>query len=1345
MQHGRAASGLQPDQGNDELGHQTRQQDSSSLGNEPGRSHNPYENCSRSDQEAYPPYSAAKSSTALHTASPSLAQSNHSPWDASDYPAEPIDSPGLHSSGYEARTYLQSQNPASYGAQSAWSHGTAQDEAEVRREPYETIRSAKMTSEQYSGLPSASSREASPYSSERKPACRSSASQIPLTEAAYPPTCFEASKSSKGEPTADETDYLDTLPKGDRPRKRRRVRFGDIFGRGSSGSDGSERKIYCNDPERNAQQRYKNNSVSTTKYNLATFLPKFLGEQFSKYANVFFLFTACVQQIPNVSPTNRFTTIVPLFIVLLVAAFKELQEDLKRHASDRALNGRQVNVLQDRAFVARQWRDLRVGDIVRLVSDDSFPADLLLLSSSEPDGLCYIETSNLDGETNLKIKQASPETAHLMSPEAIAGLDGYLRSEQPNNSLYTYEGTLAVPRKSGAFREVPMSPQQILLRGAQLRNTAWMYGLVVFTGHETKLMRNATATPVKRTAVERMVNVQILFLFLILLLLGFGSAFGAYIREHVYGDQMWYLLLGSETASSRTMTFVEDILTFIILYNNLIPISLIVTMEVVKFQQAVLINADLDMYYDKTKTAALCRTSSLVEELGQIEYVFSDKTGTLTCNEMQFRQCSIAGKRYADHVDESTGADVFSFTDLKRHAVAPDLADVIKEFLTLLATCHTVIPEQKASKIVYQASSPDEAALVSGAEMLDYRFTTRKPHAVIIDVDGRSEEHLVLNVCEFNSTRKRMSTILRGPDGRIKLYCKGADTVILERMSGQQSYTTDTLSHLQQYATEGLRTLCIAMREIPEDEYRQWSQVYDRAAATINGRSEALDQAAELIEKDLTLLGATAIEDRLQDGVPDTIHTLQQAGIKVWVLTGDRQETAINIGLSCRLISDAMELVIINEDDALATKAFIDKRLAMLDGKVDVPPLALIIDGKSLAFALEKPLSKDFLRLAVKCKAVVCCRVSPLQKALVVKLVKKNEKAILLAIGDGANDIGMIQAAHLGVGISGVEGLQAARSADVAISQFRYLKKLLLVHGAWSYRRLSLLILYSFYKNAVISAISFWFSFNSSFSGQVLYESWTLTMYNIFFTVLPPLALGVFDQFVNARMLDRYPELYLLGQRNAFFTKRIFWCWFLDAIYHSIIIFVCAAGVFWDDLVLTDGLDAGQWLFGTTVYMCVLLTVLLKAALVANTWTKYTVMAIPGSFLFAAVFLPAFQALAPIIGFATEYHGIVPRLWASPVFYFCLALLPVACLLRDLGWKSYKRLFNPQPYHIVQEIQALNLPDYRPRMAQFQRAIKKVRAVQHLRQNNGYAFSQTEGGQADLMKLYDTTIPRQQG
>jgi phospholipid-transporting ATPase len=900
---------------------------------------------------------------------------------------------------------------------------------------------------------------------------------LPLTE---PGARGRADTSSSGPPSA--------------PSKKFDVgKFKFGFGRGKPDpSTLGPRIIHLNNPPANRANKYIDNQISTAKYNVATFLPKFLFEQFSKFANLFFLFTAGLQQIPNLSPTNKYTTIGPLLIVLAISAAKELVEDYRRKTSDKQLNSSKARVLRGSSFEDTKWVNVAVGDIVRVESEEPFPADIILLASSEPEGLCYVETANLDGETNLKIKQAIPETCVFVSPSELSRLGGKLRSEQPNSSLYTYEATLTVAA-GGGEKELPVQPDQLLLRGATLRNTPWIHGVVVFTGHETKLMRNATATPIKRTAVERQLNMLVLMLIAILLVLSVSSSIGDMLIRIFKADELAYLgYADTTTAMAKVKQFWADMATYWVLFSALVPISLFVTVEIVKYWHAILINDDLDMYHDKTDTPAICRTSSLVEELGMVEYIFSDKTGTLTCNQMEFKQCSIAGVQYAVEVPEDRMATfqdgiavgIHDFDRLKENLESHETSVAIHHFLALLSTCHTVIPERKVEKggaIKYQAASPDEGALVEGAVLMGYQFTARKPRSVQITVKGQEFEYELLAVCEFNSTRKRMSAIFRCPDGKVRCYCKGADTVILERLSPDNPHVEITLQHLEEYASEGLRTLCLAMREIPEQEFQEWWKVFDSAQTTVSGnRAEELDKAAELLEHDLYLLGATAIEDRLQDGVPETIHTLQDAGIKVWVLTGDRQETAINIGMSCKLISEDMTLLIVNEENAAMTRENIQKKLDAIrtqgDGTIAMDTLALIIDGKSLTYALEKDLEKNFLDLAVMCKAVICCRVSPLQKALVVKLVKRHLKAILLAIGDGANDVSMIQAAHIGVGISGMEGLQAARSADVAIAQFRYLRKLLLVHGAWSYQRIAKTILYSFYKNITLYMTQFWVS-----------------------------------------------------------------------------------------------------------------------------------------------------------------------------------------------------------------------------------------------------------------------------
>ncbi|KAJ1561416.1 hypothetical protein HK405_003976 [Cladochytrium tenue] len=1147
---------------------------------------------------------------------------------------------------------------------------------------------------------------------------------------------------------------------------------------GSDDDAKTDRDIHINNPERNEEQKFLHNRITTAKYNVFTFLFRFLFEQFSKYANLFFLFIGVIQQINDLSPTNKFGTLLPLSIVLFASAVKEVLEDQKRNKQDDEVNNRIVKVLVGSAFVEKKWLQVNVGDIVRVENGQFFPADLVLLSSSEPDALCYIETSNLDGETNLKIRQGLQETSNLLSPEEVSQLDGVIKSELPNNSLYTFEGTLRMGQK-----EIPLEPAQLLLRGAMLRNTRWIYGVVVFTGHESKLMKNSTKTPTKSTKVERMVNKQIIFLFTILLSMSVLCSFGMYARQSNNPFEKYILMMDPTAASSQ---FFWNILTYMILFNNLIPLSLIVTMEFVKFSLGSLINSDVDMYHEASDTPATARTSSLVEELGQIDYIFSDKTGTLTCNVMEYKMCSIAGIAYAETVPEEKrvrvgedGKEVgyHDFNKLAANLESHTTSWHINEFLTLLAVCHTVIPEtveEEPGKIIYQAASPDEGALVKGAASLGYTFTTRRPKSVTITHHGKEEEYEVLNICEFNSTRKRMSSIVRGPDGKIKLYIKGADTVIFERLAAQgNDYLDMTSIHLEDYASEGLRTLCIAYRDVGEEEYTEWAKMYDKAATTINNRQEALDKAAEYIERDLILLGATAIEDKLQDGVPDTIHTLATAGIKLWVLTGDRQETAINIGYSCKLLTEEMSLIVCNEGTHYATKEFLEQKLLAVKAgacsedappvavsaggfsrlwggakkyKIDknalpeAEPLALIIDGRSLEYALEEDVKLIFLELACMCKAVVCCRVSPLQKALVVKLVKKNVVgSVTLAIGDGANDVGMIQAAHVGVGISGMEGLQAARSADFAIAQFRFLRKLLLVHGGWAYSRLSKLILYSFYKNITLYLIQLWFALNNGYSGQTLFESWTQSAYNVGFAVLQPVAIGIFDQYVSARMLDRYPQLYRLGQRSVFYNDKAFWGWIANSFAHSLVMFQALAWVYGEGAVLGDGRVGSNWQLGQTAYTVDLISITWKAALCADTWVRFTLVAVFGSIGLWLALFPAYAAVAPLIPLSSELNGIVPPMFGSAGFWFAILLVPVATNYRDFIWKFTKRNYFPRPYHIIQEIQKYNIPDYRPRMDWFKKQVYKVRQTQRMKRSRGYAFSQNESGQANLIRIYDTT------
>uniref|UniRef100_A0A671XU91 Phospholipid-transporting ATPase n=1 Tax=Sparus aurata TaxID=8175 RepID=A0A671XU91_SPAAU len=1111
------------------------------------------------------------------------------------------------------------------------------------------------------------------------------------------------------------------------------------------------RLIHINQPQ---FTKFCSNRVSTAKYNVLTFLPRFLYSQFRRAANAFFLFIALLQQIPDVSPTGRWTTLVPLLFILVVAAVKEFIEDLKRHNADSVVNKKECQVLRNGAWEIVHWEKVAVGEVVRAANGDHLPADLVILSSSEPQGMCYIETSNLDGETNLKIRQGLQVTADIKDIDSLMRLSGRMECESPNRHLYEFVGNIRLDRRS----TIPLGPDQILLRGAQLRNTQWVHGVVVYTGHDTKLMQNSTRPPLKLSNVERITNFQILVLFGCLLAISLVCSIGQTIWKYQYGNDAWYMDLNCTDGGAAN--FGLNFLTFIILFNNLIPISLLVTLEVIKFIQAFFINWDTDMLYEPTNTPAMARTSNLNEELGQVKYIFSDKTGTLTCNVMQFKKCTIAGVAYGHSTQSSEEAGFNDPSLLENLQSNHPTAAVIQEFMTMMAICHTAVPERTDGNITYQAASPDEGALVRAARNLGFVFSGRTPDTVIMEMLGTEEKYELLHVLEFTSARKRMSVIMRTPSGKIRLYCKGADTVIYDRLADSSRYKEITLKHLEQFATEGLRTLCFAVADVSESSYQHWLEIQNRASTALQNRALKLEESYELIEKNLQLLGATAIEDKLQDKVPETIETLMKADIKIWILTGDKQETAINIGHSCKLLTKNMGMLVINEDTLDRTRETLSHHCGMLgDALYKENDFALIIDGKTLKYALTFGVRQYFLDLALSCKAVICCRVSPLQKSEVVEMVKKQVKVITLAIGDGANDVGMIQTAHVGVGISGNEGLQAANSSDYSIAQFKYLKNLLLVHGAWNYNRVAKCILYCFYKNIVLYIIEIWFAFVNGFSGQILFERWCIGLYNVIFTALPPLTLGIFERSCRKENMLKYPELYKTSQNAMGFNTKVFWAHCLNGLFHSVILFWFPLKAFQHDTVFGNGRTPDYLLLGNMVYTFVVITVCLKAGLETSSWTMFSHIAIWGSIGLWVVFFIIYSSLWPLIPLAPDMSGEAAMMFSSGVFWTGLVFIPITSLVFDVAYKVVKRVCFKTLVDEVQELEALSKDPgavvhgksltERAQLLKnvFKKSTVSLYRSDSMQQNllHGYAFSQDENGvvsQSEVIRAYDTTKQR---
>ncbi|XP_004835485.1 probable phospholipid-transporting ATPase IM isoform X2 [Heterocephalus glaber] len=1126
-----------------------------------------------------------------------------------------------------------------------------------------------------------------------------------------------------------------------------------------------ERIVKANDREYNEKFQYADNRIHTSKYSIITFLPINLFEQFQRVANAYFLFLLILQLIPEISSLTWFTTIVPLVLVITMTAVKDATDDYFRHKSDNQVNNRQSEVLIDGKLQNEKWMNVKVGDIIKLENNQFVAADLLLLSSSEPHGLCYIETAELDGETNLKVRHALSVTSELGADiSRLARFDGTVVCEAPNNKLDKFVGVL-----SWKDSKHSLNNQKIILRGCILRNTSWCFGMVIFAGPDTKLIQNSGKTKFKRTSIDRLMNTLVLWIFGFLACLGIILAIGNSIWENQVGGQFRTFLFWNEEEKDSIFSGFLTFWSYIIILNTVVPISLYVSMEVIRLGHSYFINWDRKMYYSGKAAPAEARTTTLNEELGQIEYVFSDKTGTLTQNIMTFKKCSINGRIYGEVCDDTVqkkeitkekepvdfsgkpqAARSFQFFD-QSLMESIKLGDPnVHEFFRLLALCHTVMSEEDSTgKLIYQVQSPDEGALVTAARNCGFIFKSRTPETITIEELGTLVTYQLLAFLDFNNIRKRMSVIVRNPAGQIKLYSKGADTILFERLHpSSEDLLCLTSDHLGEFAGEGLRTLAIAYRDLDDKYFKEWHKMLETASAAMHGRDDQISGLYEEIERDLTLLGATAIEDKLQEGVIETIASLSLASIKIWVLTGDKQETAVNIGYACNMLTEDMNDVFViagntvgevREELRKAKGSLFGQNNSVLNGHVacEKPQqlelvsvgedtvtgdYALVINGHSLAHALESDIKNDLLELACLCKTVICCRVTPLQKAQVVELVRKHKNAVTLAIGDGANDVSMIKTAHIGVGISGQEGLQAVLASDYSFAQFKYLQRLLLVHGRWSYFRMCKFLCYFFYKNFAFTLVHFWFAFFCGFSAQTVYDQWFITLFNIVYTSLPVLAMGIFDQDVSDQNSMDCPQLYEPGQLNLLFNKRKFFICMAHGIYTSLALFFIPYGAFYN-AAGEDGQHVADYQsFAVTMATSLVIVVSVQIALDTSYWTIINHVFIWGSIAtyFSILFTMHSNGIFGMFPNQFPFIGNVRHSLTQKCIWLVILLTTVASVMPVVAFRFLKMDLHPTPTDQIRR---------------WQKAQKKARPVRRRRpqarrsssRRSGYAFAHQEG------------------
>lgn len=1175
----------------------------------------------------------------------------------------------------------------------------------------------------------------------------------------------------------------------------------------AAGGEGGENE----EPE----EFFVSNEVTTSQYTWWSFVPVFLYLTFQKTANLYFLLIAIFQMIPSVSPTNGVPLqFIPLAIVTVIDAAFAGYEDYKRHVADNLANSARTRVFnrQLREFEEVEWREVKVGDFVKVKNHEMLPTDVLVLSVIPAEGsrtggntgLCYVETKNLDGETNLKVREAPLATLSMFANEDEAGdmVQGFVESELPNGDINSYSGTLFLEETPDP---IPISLKNMLMRGSKLRNTSFIYGLVVNTGVDTKIMMSSgDEFPVKVSSIDEMTNRQVIFVVILLVIMSLIGASADHIWMKNIKFPTHFSISGLDTG------FITTFVYFFATLASMVPITLYVSITLVKALQGYFMEKDLDMYDPETDTPVSVRNMQLNEQLGQISHIFSDKTGTLTCNKMEFRKCSVNGVSYgkgttaiglaarmrsdfkgdpiAEDEDEE-GEEVDTHTpvanvNFKDKTLWRDLesreeeqSKKIEEFFTHLALCHGVLIERPesdqaddsekeaaaAGDVQYSASSPDEQALVSGAKFFGFEFVDREPGSLSMKTpSGVVEQYDVLEVFEFDSTRKRMSVIVQrrkrddelmkmenSDEGEVLVLTKGADSMLFPRLklssTNNERIRGDTEKHLESFARDGLRTLVICSKKLSLTEWESFHARYRTVSADLQqveaksrGESNMIDMLQDEMETDLELLGTTAIEDRLQDGVPETMEQLGKAGICIWVLTGDMEETAINIGYACRLLNNDMQRHVINSAK-YKTKGAVLRHLDKVfhsiheslypsssdtDGSASAtaaqsvvsPPKyqeehALVIDGASLNTILEDPLyNLHLLRVALLCKVVVACRVSPQQKAQLVELVKLNvPDSHTLSIGDGANDVPMIQSAHIGVGISGQEGMQAVNSSDYALGQFRFLSPLVLVHGRWNYNRVTALVVYTFYKNIVYNVAMFWYMlWPTAWSGTMSYTALIQQGYNLLFTSLPIIAYSAYDKDLPKKVVLQYPALYHAATRaHSFFSYQMFWKWIVLGVIDSVGVFYATLAIAWNIMRLGTSLE--YTVLESVGWTVLCMVVNARFCLMVNSWDslEYGAMAIMIVLLYLVQY--AVDQISMLDYYATYTF---PWAFGRPQFWLGQLFAIVAILCKDFLYEGVCKRFFPTYLDLVKEsfstkgastISQEELAEYKPPQNQYLR------------------------------------------
>ena len=1248
-------------------------------------------------------------------------------------------------------------------------------------------------------------------------------------------------------------------------------------------NDINEKIIDKNNVILNQRKTYIDNSIRTCQYTLLTFLPLAILNQFKTAFNWFFLIYVIIAVNPYLSDLDPLPEISPFVIVIAINLVKEAVEDYRKYSNDKKANNSKVLIFKDKKFHKEICKNIRVGNIIKIYKEELIPADVLIIKSSLKNGLCYMQTSNLDGENELKPReslQITHEKIHNKMNEINNIFDYkddhfYVEISLPNKDIYDIKGTIFYDNNKNYF-----SIKNVLLRGARLKNVDYVYGIVIYNGHDTKLMQNIGHSSMKMSNIDKKLNYIILIIFMFCILINIiSSVIGIIWRKKNYPNyekgeiKADYVLYYREDNKKNFLEIIKIISNNFLIYNTFIPVSIIISNAFCKIVQTIYLQQFSPEYRLKTEDKIKCFSTGLMDELGSVKFIFSDKTGTLTKNEMVFKGCSIHCQLFDDSDNNSlndsiTNDTLFAqsilnlpinpsflmntpsrknasinestrmITNLSTSKISETFGlnnffrfiqncninntsttslpgipfrnqyEAIEQFFINIIINHDVLTEKNSKdELCFQGSSPDEVTLVNAAYELGFRFVSRENGIISIEIiqneNKKTKKYKILQKFDFTSERQCSSIIVEDLKTKnIFLYVKGSDKKIFNNLNNysKKNLYPKTKDHLDQFAKQGLRTLCYGFKNIPIKEYNNWEKEYKEAKYESMIKKESsllLNIIINEMESNLVLLGVSALEDKLQDEVNKDIKRFIESGINFWMITGDKMDTAESIGYSCGIFSEDCEIYKIkdtnNVNKVIKEMEKISKEINRIDNELnnitvthekmfekingkhrkrfnsfnecnkkednfpeankkgisinvfteqfnlntkknneeiklkyihnknnvinniiidsaneqlemketsrnknmknekerkrtieclpnpdktnyekndkaifkyliakhiendskigdnsyikgdvksinesvnssdifkendeennninqnemmnsneinkkdlnnhngennenininkryrDIPleeekfkeyfdfcqnelykyfdmqsnkvklfkikylypipqetqsmhkkiksKFSLILEGSAITTCLTKGKAADlFWDLIQRSRSLICCRASPSQKSQVVSFIRNRTDSTTLAIGDGGNDVNMIRTANVGIGIFGKEGYQAAYNSDYAISQFKYLKRLLFYDGRLALQRNSYFLYHYFFKNFLFTTILFWFGINNCFSGGNYYDDYYSMGFNAFVTVLP---IGVY-QILNQ---DFDPDFSDFSEKEKNVLKRL--------------------------------------------------------------------------------------------------------------------------------------------------------------------------------------------------------------